>query len=62
MKQIGRYLGKKLRDNPKCNLDIIKLKNFLYMANIFILCILQKRKEKDVDPNGTTKTLMSFDK
>jgi len=31
------------------------------MANMFILCTLQERRKKEVNPNGMPKTMMPHD-
>jgi len=62
MKQIGRYWGKNLKDDPKCNLNTL---NFIIVSTwqtSSFNASCKKEEEKDVDLNGKTKTLILFDK
>ncbi len=46
------------RENPKCHMHIPQSKKNIYVLNIIIQSILEKKKMKKKDTKGTPKTLM----
>jgi hypothetical protein len=45
-------------ENPKCHLHIPNLGKGIYVLNVIIQNILEKKKMNERDPKGTSKVLM----
>jgi hypothetical protein len=58
MKKVIKPLCKRTSENPKCHLHIPQPRKGIYVLNIIIQGLMEKRKMKKRDPKGTPKTLM----
>jgi len=54
-----KLLCKIMSENPKCHMHIPQFKKNIYVLNIIIQSILEKKGSEKKDTKGTPKTLMS---